>query len=68
MGSQHRRRLIAAGGIVAIGAISAIVVALVGSASSDSSGLGPTGAYRVEGDALAQNESVQAAPAVMSNV
>jgi cytochrome c553 len=48
MGSQHRRRLIAAGGIVAIGAISAIVVVLAGSASSDSSGLGPTGAYRVD--------------------
>jgi cytochrome c553 len=45
MGSQHRRRLIAAGGIVAIGAISAIVVVLAGSASSDNPGLGQSGAY-----------------------
>jgi cytochrome c553 len=45
MGSQQRRRLIAAGGIVAVGAIATIVVLATGSGSSDSPGVGPTGTY-----------------------
>jgi cytochrome c553 len=47
MGSQHRRRLIAVGGILAVGAVAAIVVVLTGSGSSDSSGTGPTGVYSI---------------------
>lgn len=45
MGSQHRRRLIAAGGIVAVGAVATIVVLASGAGSSDSPGVGPTGVY-----------------------
>src|SRR5262245_49015071 len=43
--SQHRRRWIAAGGIVALVAVASIVVVIAGSASSDGPGLGPPGRY-----------------------
>jgi cbb3-type cytochrome oxidase cytochrome c subunit len=43
--SEHRRRWIAAGGIVALVAVATIVVVITGSASSDSPGVGPAGTY-----------------------